>query len=73
MNVFEFVPVTFVFNFTNANFELAQNNFIKFYYAHLPSNLSEKNQKKWLDIPRKNYVKKLDKKCNFYFCKPYLD
>lgn len=58
MNVFEYVPVTFVLNLTDSNFENAQNQFIKFYEANLPEDMQEKNRKKWLDVPRKSQTRK---------------
>lgn len=36
MNVFEFVPVTFVLSLSDSSFESIQNQFMKFYEANLP-------------------------------------
>lgn len=72
MNAFEYVPVTFVLNLADSNFENVQNQFIKFYEANLPEDMQEKGRKKWLDIPRKNQTKKTQKKYNYHYCRPYI-
>lgn len=53
LNVFDYVPVTYVLNVSDSNFDANQNQFLKFFESNLPDKLKAKDRKQWLTLPRR--------------------
>ena len=70
-NVFEVVPMTFVLNLADGQFDNNLNSFLKFFEANIPENLRSDNRKVWLSLKRRlGQHHSLERKSILFFCKP---
>lgn len=52
LNIFSFVPVTFVLNTGDISYESNIGHFLKFFEINLPDHLKKENRKLWINIKR---------------------
>jgi hypothetical protein len=52
-NVFEIVPLTFVLNLSDSQFDHNLNAFLKFFDANIPLHMKNDNRKVWLALKKR--------------------
>ena len=73
MNVFSFVPLTFILNVNDIAYESHLGHFLKFFDLNLPEQAKKDNRKLWISVKRDIPVHyQTEKKKNYFFCKSIM-
>lgn len=73
LNVFSFIPVTFILNTSDTSYESNLGHFLKFFDLNLPDEMRKENRKLWVSVKREIPVHfQTEKKKSYFFCKPLL-
>ena len=75
INVFDYLPVTYNLCLNDPSFDHCLHLFLKFFEHNLPEHHKKKHRKHWMSFKRKNHLNQgvtVDKKFNYFHCKPEL-